>query len=200
MKIFRNNILTLIKQRKVKFVDMAKSANKVRNIRSYNKSFLNASLRFLKALLSLFLIIEIINFPLIILALIYSIYKNINMQNNLMNVLFCITFIITLICITIITFELREIIRAFMDKEVFVLKNVLRLRRVGFSTIIVGAFIFINNIIKYGTGVFILLNIENGITSRIDTVLGIFIGIIILVFSEIFKEAVKIKEENDLMI
>lgn len=130
MKIFRNNILTLIKQRKVKFVDMAKSANKVSNIRSYNKSFLNASLRFLKALLSLFLIIEIINFPLIILALIYSIYKNSNMQNNLMNVLFCITFIITFICITIITFELREIIKAFMDKEVFVLKNVLRLRRV----------------------------------------------------------------------
>ncbi|AKA70059.1 DUF2975 domain-containing protein [Clostridium scatologenes] len=200
MKIFRNNILTLIKQRKVKFVDMAESANKVSNIRSYNKSFLNASLRFLKALLSLFLIIEIINFPLIILALIYSIYKNSNMQNNLMNVLFCITFIITLICITIITFELREIIKAFMDKEVFVLKNALRLRRVGFSTIIVGVFIFVNNVIKYGTGVFILLNIENGITSRIDTVLGIFIGIIILVFSEIFKEAVKIKEENDLMI
>ncbi|WP_242859851.1 DUF2975 domain-containing protein [Clostridium drakei] len=200
MKIFRNNILTLIEQTKVKFEDMAQSTNKVSNIRSYNKSFLNASLRFLKALLSLFLIIEIINLPLIILASIYSIYKNSNMQNNLMNVLFGITFIITLICIIIITFELREIIKAFMDKEVFVLKNVLRLRRVGFSTIIVGAFIFINNIIKYGTGVFILLNIENGITSRIDTVLGIFIGIIILVFSEIFKEAVKIKQENDLMI
>lgn len=168
-----------------------------RNDANWWKSyFINPSLKFLTMLLGLSLVMEIISLLAIILAVIYDIYKNHNMGNNLMIVLFIITFI----CIIIITFELMEIMKAFIDREVFILKNVLRLRKVGFSTIIVGVFIFINNILKYGPCAFTFLDLENGITSRIDTVLGIFIGIIILVFSEIFKEAVKIKEENDLMI
>lgn len=114
-----------------------------RNDANWWKSyFINPSLKFLTMLLGLSLVMEIISLLAIILAVIYDIYKNHNMGNNLMIVLFIITFI----CIIIITFELMEIMKAFIDREVFILKNVLRLRKVGFSTIIVGVFIFINNI------------------------------------------------------
>ncbi|NMM61303.1 DUF2975 domain-containing protein [Clostridium sp. P21] len=158
---------------------------------------LNPSLRFVKTLLSVFLIIEIMGLPMLIIGLVCSIYMKYNIKNNLVIGFFIVVFI----CVMSITFHLREVIKAFINKEIFILKNVMRLRKIGFSTIIVGVFVFSYRTIKYGLSAFIILNLDdNGIVTRIDTVLWIFIGVIILIFAEIFKEAVRIKKENDLTV
>ncbi|WP_202708976.1 DUF2975 domain-containing protein [Sporosalibacterium faouarense] len=102
-----------------------------------------------------------------------------------------------------IIYNLRRLFKSFSENDVFITKNVSRIRSIGVSVILMS---FVWSIYSYSAAKKVVdvvslsnHNITLDIVFKLNTTM-IFCGIIILVFGEIFKIATKIAEENELTI
>lgn len=125
----------------------------------------------------------------VFLPLIIKWYIYILKQNNRESYYFILIFLyVTGLFALCICYEMRKIFKTLNRHNPFMMDNVTSLKRVSvFSFIISGCYVI--KIICY-----------NSILTMVITMLFIMLGLFLLVLSEVFKQAVEVKEENDLTI
>lgn len=94
-------------------------------------------------------------------------------------------------------YELRCVICTVLDKNPFIEKNIKRFKNIGNCTFLLGIFNILNN--QHPKHFLIIIDI--GFFSIDDSIfVYIILGCLSLILAEIFKAALKIKNENDLTI
>lgn len=96
-------------------------------------------------------------------------------------------FITGLLCLTIIR-ELRKMLITLNDREPFRRENVISLKRIAMLALII-SFAYIIKVIFYPSFFTIVV-----------TMVFLIMGLFALILSEIFKQAIEVKEENDLTV
>jgi len=126
---------------------------------------------------------------------------NIRLNNFPASLIIAICSVVLLIMSAILLYELSELFENFSIDKVFIYKNAKHLKNIGIITIAGG-------VIYSLMGYFVSRNLMNVISVKNGKVeLGIpcidgFIitGLMIIVIAEVFKEAIKIKEDNDMTV
>lgn len=121
--------------------------------------------------------------------------------------------IFTSVPVFIVIWELRKVIKTVIDKKPFVDENVKRFRVMGGSFLVFDLFLLIYNIIyskivltsghikKDDYLILIIYKLIPGPTSQVAFLISYFlVGCALLIISSIFKQAVIIKNENDITI
>ncbi|MBZ9688775.1 DUF2975 domain-containing protein [Clostridium estertheticum] len=113
----------------------------------------------------------------------------------------CILFIIGGISVILILFNLRKIVNSLINVTPFIRDNVLCLKRISllcFSVSVCYALnFFING--QYKNYNFAYVD-SSGIHTDIEFLIFFFAGWFILILSQVFKQAVEVKEENEFTI
>lgn len=100
-----------------------------------------------------------------------------------------------------ILINLRNIVASLIDSNPFILKNVIRLKNISINCFTVTACYIINFIINQPFNDFQFIVIDSkGIHTDIEFLIFFFTGCFILILSQVFKQAVEYKEDNDLTI
>jgi len=153
---------------------------------------------FLKLILNLFWGLGLITFSIVIISYGFSIINN----NSLLNIIGTIGIFIVISAVLFIIYQLRKVLDTLIDEKPFSLINVRRFRYIGYSILLIGVLVFINDL--YFKGLLATLTIYDdggpGIYTNIDVYIPFVLGIFSLILSEIFRIAYKIYEENKLTI
>lgn len=135
---------------------------------------------------------------------IYSMASSIIDTPNLWKLNIIISYLLYLaggISIFGILFKLREIIKSLIKRTPFIWSNVKSLKMISvFCFIIAGTYIinfFVNG--QYMDFEFIAIDLS-GVHTDFEFIIFLFAGCFIFVLSQVFKQAVEYKEENDLTI
>lgn len=139
-----------------------------------------------------------------IILYIYSVGSSIKNTANLWEIKVIITYLLCFaggISIFGILFKLREIIKSLIKRTPFILSNVRSLKLISiFCFIIAGTYIinfFVNG--QYRAFEFIAIDLS-GVHTDFEFIIFLFAGCFIFVLSQVFKQAIEYKEENDLTI
>jgi len=153
---------------------------------------------FLKLILNLFWGLGLITFSIVIISYGFSIINN----TSLLNIIGTIGMFIVISAVLFIIYQLRKVLDTLIDEKPFSLINVRRFRYIGYSILLIGVLVFINDL--YFKGLLATLTIYDdggpGIYTNIDVYIPFVLGIFSLILSEIFRIAYKIYEDNKLTI
>lgn len=117
------------------------------------------------------------------------------------NIIMAILFFMAFISCIIITNEIIKINKTLIEKNPFAMNNVKSIRNIALNIFIIGIYVFIKDRLKFGyMGFFAFHSDQYGPYCDMDFLIFIIVGIFMLILAEIFKEAIKIKEENDLTV
>jgi hypothetical protein len=112
-----------------------------------------------------------------------------------------ILFIIGRISIILILFNLRKIVNSLIKVTPFIRDNVICLKRISLLCFAVSFCYALNFIINGQYKNFSIAYIDStGIHTDIEFLIFFFAGWFILILSEVFKQAVEVKEENEFTI
>ncbi len=140
--------------------------------------------------------VDSLKFQLQFGALAFSMPNDIEVGAPLIFIIFCFGLILLYI-----VHQLRKIFRNFSLEQVFEMENVNSLRKIG---IFIVAMAFVHSSYTYSCASIVHdLLVEKGVNVVIkfgSNTTMIFSGILILVFAEIFRIAVRIAKENELTI
>lgn len=126
--------------------------------------------------------------------------KGINMEQSRFIITF-ILFSIGGISVILILFNLRKVVSSLINVTPFVKDNVLCLKRISLLSFIISICYAINFIINGQYKNFNIAYIDSsGIHTDIEFLIFFFAGCFILILSEVFKQAVEVKEENEFTI
>lgn len=110
-------------------------------------------------------------------------------------------FTIGSISLMFIILNLRKILDSLIYENPFIIDNVKRLKKIAIECFIITFCYIINFLINLNYKNFEFVSIDpKGIHTDMEFLIFLFSGCFILVLSNIFKHAVKVKEENDLTI
>lgn len=110
-------------------------------------------------------------------------------------------FTIGSISLMFIILNLRKILDSLIYENPFIIDNVKRLKKIAIECFIITFCYIINFIINLNYKNFDFVSIDaKGIHTDMEFLIFLFSGCFILVLSNIFEHAVKVKEENDLTI
>lgn len=105
------------------------------------------------------------------------------------------------ISIILILFNLRKIVNSLIVLTPFIKDNVARLKRIGILCFVVSIGYALNFLINGQYKNFELAYVDaSGIHTDIEFLIFFFAGWFILILSQVFKEAVKVKEESEFTI
>lgn len=127
----------------------------------------------------------------ILISLPYTLgwYMQMIYRTNTENYLFLLVFLyISGIFCLVLVYEMRKIFKTLNNKDPFVRGNVKSLNRVGLCCFVIAA-AYIIKIFCY-----------NSVLTAIITLVFIIAGIFAVVLAEVFRQAIIVKEENDLTI
>ena len=126
--------------------------------------------------------------------------KGINMEPSRFIITY-ILFSIGGISIILILFNLRKVVRSLINITPFVKDNVLCLKRISLLSFIISICYALNFVINGQYKNFNIAYIDSsGIHTDIEFLIFFFAGCFILILSEVFKQAVEVKEENEFTI
>lgn len=112
-----------------------------------------------------------------------------------------ILFIIGRISIILILFNLRKIVNSLIKVTPFARDNVICLKRISLLCFTVSFCYALNFIINGQYKTFTIAYVDStGIHTDIEFLIFFFVGWFILILSEVFKQAVEVKEENEFTI
>ena len=139
-----------------------------------------------------------------IIVFLWAVFTSFSGLLHLKSLKLLITFILFLtggLSLLGMLFYLRKIIGSLIKKTPFTWSNVKSLKRISIFCLLIsicyGANIFINK--QYTS--FTIVNIDNnGIHTNLEFLIFFFAACFIFVLSQVFKQAVEFKEENDLTI
>ena len=101
----------------------------------------------------------------------------------------------------LVIYSLRGILDSLVKGDPFQKKNVFRLRRIAGGCFIAALCYFLNIVVNPGYGPLKLLYMDaKGIHTDLEMFIFIFAGVIVLILSYVFDQAVIYKQENDLTI
>ncbi|MCB2358185.1 DUF2975 domain-containing protein [Clostridium estertheticum] len=125
-------------------------------------------------------------------------------QTNLFNpknIVTCALFVLGGFALLCIMYYLRCIINSLVEMTPFIWKNVKSLRNVAISCFTVSGCYVVNFFINNQFLNFKLIEIDaSGIHTDIEFIIFFFAGCFTLILSKVFKQAIEVKEENDLTI
>lgn len=150
----------------------------------------------LKTILGIFWYIGWLAFLILIISSIISIYR----YKGMLNIIATIGVLVIASSILFIIFQLRNILGTLISKDPFSISNVYRFRNIGFSTLLVGIFILVNDLYFKGLRTFTIFDDSSGVYTNIDIYIPFLFGVFSLILAEIFKIAYQIHEENKLTI
>lgn len=153
--------------------------------------------QFLKISLNIMLILGILVF-------LWAIVTGFSDLGDLKSIKLLITFILFLAggsSLLAMLFYLRRIIGSLIQKTPFTWSNVKSLRRIAIFCLIISLCYLANILINKQYTSFTIVNIDNnGIHTNLEFIIFFFAACFIYVLSQVFKQAVEFKEENDLTI
>lgn len=125
-------------------------------------------------------------------------------ENNIEN----IPGIVSLILLTIgviatftIVIELKKIVKTLVLQNPFIWKNVKSLKKMSFACFTIAGCYLINFFMVIGEESFSIIYIDSkGIHTDAEIFIFLLIGCVVGIFTKVFEQAVKYKEENDLTI
>lgn len=150
----------------------------------------------LKIILGIFWYIGWLFFLILIISSIISIYR----YKGMLNIIATIGVLVIASSILFIIFQLRNILGTLISKDPFSISNVYRFRNIGFSTLLVGIFILVNDLYFKGLRTFTIFDDSSGLYTNIDIYIPFLLGVFSLITAEIFKIGYQIHEENKLTI
>lgn len=125
----------------------------------------------------------------VLLPLVIKWYIRLLNQNNRENYYFILIFLyVTGLFCLLICHEMRKIFKTLNRRNPFMMDNAVSLKRVSICSFII-SICYVVKIICY-----------NSILTMVITMIFVILGLFLLVLSEVFKQAVEVKEENDLTI
>jgi hypothetical protein len=117
---------------------------------------------------------------------------------------FIITYILFAVggsSIILILFNLRKIVKSLINITPFIRDNVISLKRISLLCFAISFCYAINFVINGQYKVFNIAYVDSsGIHTDIEFLIFFFVGWFILILSEVFKQAVEVKEENEFTI
>ena len=126
--------------------------------------------------------------------------KGINMEPSRFIITY-ILFSIGGISIILILCNLRKVVRSLINITPFVKANVLCLKRISLLSFVISICYALNFVINGQYKNFNIAYIDSsGIHTDIEFLIFFFAGCFILILSEVFKQAVEVKEENEFTI
>lgn len=154
----------------------------------------------LKVVLAIVIILEIA-------LIVFSIFTKVNIIEEPKNIILYL-FMVTAILAVIVVYNFIKIFKTFEEEDAFNKKNIKRLKIIWASFIIAGIlFIAISLLFKFLIGNDILEDLYIRTYAQLSSMFIAFIGLIFVVLGigiimllEIYKEAIRHKEENDLTI
>lgn len=153
--------------------------------------------QFLKISLNIMLVLGLFVF-------LWAIYTGFSGLTQLKTIKLVITFVLFITggsSLLIMLFYLRKIIGSLIDKTPFTWSNVKSLRRIALFCLVISICYGINMFINRQYLNFTIVSIDmNGIHTDLEFLIFFFAACFIFVLSEVFKQAVEFKEENDLTI
>lgn len=149
----------------------------------------------LKIILGIFWYIGWLVFLILIISSI-SIYR----YKGMLNIIATIGVLVIASSILFIIFQLRNILGTLINKNPFSISNVYRFRNIGFSTLLVGIFILVNDLYFKDLRTFTIFDDSSGLYTNIDIYIPFLLGVLSLILAEIFKIGYQIHEENKLTI
>ena len=150
----------------------------------------------LKIILGIFWYIGWLFFLILIISSIISIYR----YKGMLNIIATIGVLVIASSILFIIFQLRNILGTLISKDPFSISNVYRFRNIGFSTLLVGIFILVNDLYFKGLRTFTIFDDSRGLYTNIEIYIPFLLGVFSLILAEIFKIGYQIHEENKLTI
>lgn len=150
----------------------------------------------LKIILGIFWYIGWLFFLILIISSIISIYR----YKGMLNIIVTIGVLVIASSILFIIFQLRNILGTLISKNPFSISNVYRFRNIGFSTLLVGIFILVNDLYFKGLRTFTIFDDSSGLYTNIEIYIPFLLGLFSLILAEIFKIGYQIHEENKLTI
>ena len=150
----------------------------------------------LKIILGIFWYIGWLFFLILIIFSIISIYR----YKGMLNIIATIGVLVIASSILFIIFQLRNILGTLISKDPFSISNVYRFRNIGFSTLLVGIFILVNDLYFKGLRTFTIFDDSRGLYTNIEIYIPFLLGVFSLILAEIFKIGYQIHEENKLTI
>ena len=150
----------------------------------------------LKTILGIFWYIGWLAFLILIISSIISIYR----YKGMLNIIATIGVLVIASSILFIIFQLRNILGTLRSKNPFSISNVYRFRNIGFSTLLVGIFILVNDLYFKGLRTFTIFDDSSGLYTNIDIYIPFLFGVFSLILAEIFKIGYQIHKENKLTI
>lgn len=138
--------------------------------------------------------------------------RSVDLNKSMLVGIFLAT-IFTSIPVFVVISELRKVIRTVIDKKPFTDKNVKRFRIMGYSMLIFDLFLFIyimiytkitlsfGHINKGDYFFIIIFKLIPSPVSQVAYLISYFlVGCVLIIVSSIFKQAIMIKNENDLTV
>ncbi|MDR1369776.1 MAG: DUF2975 domain-containing protein [Dysgonamonadaceae bacterium] len=118
------------------------------------------------------------------------------------NILVVIISFVTLFCLVYVPVLSFKTIKSIVNDDIFDEKNIHRIRRIGYSLIVVFLCILIHAFVSEATAQHVMSMKDYKIVSawnKGDVFILVF-GIVVLIFAEVLKIATRIKEEQDLTV
>ncbi len=110
-------------------------------------------------------------------------------------------YIIGGVSLFVILFYLRRMINSLIKVTPFIWDNVKSLYRISIGCFIISACYIVNFIINNQYKSFKMISIDTkGVHTDVEPLIFFFAGFFILILSQVFKQAVQVKEENDLTV
>jgi len=153
---------------------------------------------FLKISLDIMIVVGIVIYFILSKGILMK--KGINMEPSRFIITY-ILFSIGGISIILILFNLRKVVRSLINITPFVKDNVLCLKRISLLSFVISICYALNFVINGQYKNFNIAYIDSsGIHTDIEFLIFFFAGCFILILSEVFKQAVEVKEENEFTI
>jgi hypothetical protein len=120
---------------------------------------------------------------------------------NVTTIITCILFITGGFSLLAIMYNLRKIITSLIKVTPFIKENIKSLKDIAMYCFIITACYVINFFVNGQYKNFIFVEIDKyGVHTDIEFLIFFFAGCFIMILSEVFKQAVEVKEENDFTI
>jgi hypothetical protein len=103
-------------------------------------------------------------------------------------------------CALTICHELIKINETVIRKIPFIIENVKRMQKIAVYLFIISVYVFIKDWLKFKAHIFAYNFDKSGVITDAECLIFVLLGLFVLILANIFKTAIKIKNENDLTV
>lgn len=132
-------------------------------------------------------------------AIFYNTFFNMKEEiSALVKFLVALLLIVGINCVFLIVFQLKKVVQSLVNADPFIASNVVILKRVAIECYTIAGCYIVNFLVNSNLKEFQFAYVDNkGIHTDMEFIIFLFAGCFISILSNVFKQAVEFKEEND---